>query len=183
MVGSAWTGRESDTPAASSSSGILLSLSPTPLLPLPLSLFVLTCHFPFFLLTASFLCHLLLSPFTYFFSLFSFSLWHSPPCSVCFLPSPSLSIFLLTASFSVHFRSLYSPFSLVYRLSLSPLMMLLWCSGAGQSVPAESWVLELARKQRMNTDVRRNVFCILMTSEASHLHCVRASNSVHVSFC
>lgn len=26
-------------------------------------------------------------------------------------------------------------------------------------------VLELARKQRMNTDVRRNIFCVLMTSE------------------
>lgn len=29
----------------------------------------------------------------------------------------------------------------------------------------ESWVLELARKQRMNTEIRRNIFCILMTSE------------------
>lgn len=26
-------------------------------------------------------------------------------------------------------------------------------------------VLELARKQRMNTDVRRNIFCVIMTSE------------------
>lgn len=26
-------------------------------------------------------------------------------------------------------------------------------------------VLELAREQRMNTDVRRNIFCIIMTSE------------------
>lgn len=26
-------------------------------------------------------------------------------------------------------------------------------------------VLELARKQRMNTDVRRNIFCTIMTSE------------------
>lgn len=26
-------------------------------------------------------------------------------------------------------------------------------------------VLELARKQRMNTEVRRNIFCVIMTSE------------------
>lgn len=26
-------------------------------------------------------------------------------------------------------------------------------------------ILELARKQRMNTDIRRNIFCILMTAE------------------
>jgi len=26
-------------------------------------------------------------------------------------------------------------------------------------------VLEMARKQRMNTDVRRNIFCVVMTSE------------------
>lgn len=26
-------------------------------------------------------------------------------------------------------------------------------------------ILELARKQRMNTDVRRNIFCTIMTSE------------------
>ena len=32
---------------------------------------------------------------------------------------------------------------------------------------ADSWVLELARKQRMNTDLRKNIFCILMTSEVS----------------
>ena len=30
---------------------------------------------------------------------------------------------------------------------------------------AESWVLELARRQQMNTDVRKNIFCVLMTSE------------------
>ena len=29
----------------------------------------------------------------------------------------------------------------------------------------EAWVLELARRQRMNTDVRKNIFCIIMTSE------------------
>lgn len=28
-----------------------------------------------------------------------------------------------------------------------------------------SKMLELARKQRMNTDVRRNIFCTIMTSE------------------
>ena len=28
-----------------------------------------------------------------------------------------------------------------------------------------SKVLELARKQRMNTDIRRNIFCVIMTSE------------------
>ncbi|XP_033854614.3 nucleolar MIF4G domain-containing protein 1-like [Acipenser ruthenus] len=33
---------------------------------------------------------------------------------------------------------------------------------AGQ---VSSKILELARKQRMNTDIRRNVFCVLMTSE------------------
>lgn len=26
-------------------------------------------------------------------------------------------------------------------------------------------ILELARKQRMNTDIRRNIFCTIMTSE------------------
>ena len=30
---------------------------------------------------------------------------------------------------------------------------------------SESWVLELARRQRMNTDVRKNIFCVIMTSE------------------
>ena len=30
---------------------------------------------------------------------------------------------------------------------------------------SESWVLELARRQRMNTDVRKNIFCVVMTSE------------------
>lgn len=29
----------------------------------------------------------------------------------------------------------------------------------------EAWVLELARRQRMNTDVRKNIFCVIMTSE------------------
>ncbi|CAI8022829.1 Nucleolar MIF4G domain-containing protein 1 [Geodia barretti] len=38
-------------------------------------------------------------------------------------------------------------------------------SSACQSVTAESWVMELARNQRMNTEVRRNIFCVLMTSE------------------
>ncbi|MEE6525197.1 hypothetical protein FKM82_025061, partial [Ascaphus truei] len=26
-------------------------------------------------------------------------------------------------------------------------------------------IMDLARKQRMNTDIRRNIFCVLMTSE------------------
>lgn len=38
----------------------------------------------------------------------------------------------------------------------------------GVSHTAESWVLELARKQRMNTDVRKNIFCVLMTSEVGN---------------
>lgn len=33
-----------------------------------------------------------------------------------------------------------------------------------------SKLLELARKQRMNTDVRKNVFLIMMTSEVSMLN-------------
>ena len=41
----------------------------------------------------------------------------------------------------------------------------------GVGVGSESWVMELARKQRMNTDVRKTVFTIIMTSEASeHVH-------------
>ena len=32
---------------------------------------------------------------------------------------------------------------------------------------ADPWILELAKKHGMNTDVRKNVFCILMTSEVS----------------
>lgn len=28
-----------------------------------------------------------------------------------------------------------------------------------------SKIIELARKQRMNTDIRRSIFCVLMTSE------------------
>lgn len=32
-----------------------------------------------------------------------------------------------------------------------------------------SKLLELARKQRMNTDVRKNVFLVMMTSEVSKL--------------
>ena len=39
------------------------------------------------------------------------------------------------------------------------------CTSVVGDVSAQ--VLELARKQRMNTDVRRNIFCILMTSEVS----------------
>ena len=32
---------------------------------------------------------------------------------------------------------------------------------------ADPWILELAKKHGMNTDVRKKVFCILMTSEVS----------------
>ena len=32
---------------------------------------------------------------------------------------------------------------------------------------SQSWVLDLARKQRMNTDIRKKVFSVLMTSEVS----------------
>lgn len=38
-------------------------------------------------------------------------------------------------------------------------------SGNWFSFQASSKMLELARKQRMNTDVRRNIFCTMMTSE------------------
>ena len=37
--------------------------------------------------------------------------------------------------------------------------------GALDEVSSESWVLELARRQRMSTDVRKNIFCVIMTSE------------------
>ena len=36
-------------------------------------------------------------------------------------------------------------------------------------VGSESWVLDLARRQRMTTDVRKNVFSVIMTSEVSLL--------------
>lgn len=40
-------------------------------------------------------------------------------------------------------------------------------SGSGQ----QSHLMELARKQRMNTDVRKSVFCVIMSSEVmSHNH-------------
>lgn len=47
--------------------------------------------------------------------------------------------------------------------------------GAAKSVPTgkkeqvkfSEQILELAKKQRMNTDDRRNVFCVLMTAEVS----------------
>eukprot|EP00731_Ephydatia_muelleri_P023885 Em0016g156a len=55
---------------------------------------------------------------------------------------------------------------------------------------SEAWVLDLARKQRMNTDVRKNIFCILMTSEdyidafekllKLHLNDVQEREIVHV---
>lgn len=34
---------------------------------------------------------------------------------------------------------------------------------------SESWVAELARKQRMNTDIRKTVFSVIMTSEVCEL--------------
>ena len=40
-------------------------------------------------------------------------------------------------------------------------------SGSGQ----QSHLMELARKQRMNTDVRKSVFCVIMSSEVTaHNH-------------
>lgn len=52
---------------------------------------------------------------------------------------------------------------------------------------ADPWILELAKKQRMNTDVRKNIFCILMTSEVGfggvwvwHLGCVGVALGVWV---
>ena len=46
---------------------------------------------------------------------------------------------------------------------------------------AESWVLELARRQQMNTDVRKNIFCVLMTSEVldDYSVCVCVCESGH----
>ena len=35
----------------------------------------------------------------------------------------------------------------------------------------DSWVLELARKQKMNTDVRKNVFAVIITSEVGIYVC------------
>ena len=76
--------------------------------------------------------------------------------------SPHPMYILLPLSLS-HF----APTPLFLSLSLFPLISTPPPppSLAGQSISAESWVLDLARKQRMNTDVRRNIFCILMTSE------------------
>lgn len=55
---------------------------------------------------------------------------------------------------------------------------------------SETWVLDLARNQRMNTDVRKNIFCVLMTSEdyidafekllKLHLNDVQDREIVHV---
>lgn len=33
------------------------------------------------------------------------------------------------------------------------------------SFQVSSKIMDLARKQRMNTDIRRSIFCVLMTSE------------------
>ncbi len=35
-----------------------------------------------------------------------------------------------------------------------------------------SELLELAREQRMNTDIRKNIFCLIMTSEVQLLYIV-----------
>lgn len=37
-----------------------------------------------------------------------------------------------------------------------------------ETVSFDSKILALARKNRMNTDTRRNIFCILMTAEVSY---------------
>lgn len=37
----------------------------------------------------------------------------------------------------------------------------------GVATNSESWVVDLARKQRMNTDIRKKVFSVIMTSEVS----------------
>lgn len=39
------------------------------------------------------------------------------------------------------------------------------CALAWFSLQFSAKVLKLARKQRMNTEVRRNIFCVIMTSE------------------
>ncbi len=39
-------------------------------------------------------------------------------------------------------------------------------------------IMELARKQRMNTDVRKNIFCIIMTSEVCNNFCSIMANFV-----
>ena len=41
-------------------------------------------------------------------------------------------------------------------------------SSTDVAVVSESWVLELARRQRMNTDIRKNIFCVIMTSEVQY---------------
>ena len=40
-------------------------------------------------------------------------------------------------------------------------------SVTSSQIGSESWVLDLARRQRMTTDVRKNVFSVIMTSEVS----------------
>lgn len=37
--------------------------------------------------------------------------------------------------------------------------------GGGGVRGTETWVLELAKQQRMNTDIRRTIFGVIMTSE------------------
>jgi nucleolar MIF4G domain-containing protein 1 len=42
------------------------------------------------------------------------------------------------------------------------------CKQLQQSNVYSKQLLDLARKHRMNTDVRRSIFCILMTAEVMH---------------
>lgn len=44
-------------------------------------------------------------------------------------------------------------------------------------------VLEVAKKQRMNTDVRRNIFCVIMTSEDYLDAFEKLLRFVHLSLC
>ena len=35
------------------------------------------------------------------------------------------------------------------------------------NIPEDSTLLKIAKKQRMNTEIRKNIFCVIMTSEVS----------------
>ena len=95
-------------------------------------------------------------------SLFSHSILHTPH-RLHLLPLPLLfSLFLPRLCLSLHPPPPPPPTHTHTQTH----------SLACQSVTAESWVLELARNQRMNTDVRRNIFCVLVTSEASEIHAI-----------
>ena len=52
---------------------------------------------------------------------------------------------------------------------------------SGSSGSQQSHLMELARKQRMNTDVRKSIFCVIMSSEVitqSHSDDTREYSSV-----